>query len=189
MGYTCVGSALFLGNFRVQLGKSLDVGLVDDRLVVRNLQEFVAVPVEEGVDDHAQHHVRCGVSVIPGVRVPHVVGEQGRVPIDLTMDGLGVRVQQQLVGVEPLAGVGVVGSVHPIAIFLSGLDLRQVAVPHVAVYLGDIYADFPAVVVEEAQLHFLGLLAEQREVGAGPVKGGSKRIGRSRPDFHAFSSG
>ena len=53
-----VRAALLLRDVRVQLGQALDVGLVDDRLVVGDVEAAVALPVEERVDDHAVHHVR-----------------------------------------------------------------------------------------------------------------------------------
>ena len=183
-----VGAALLLGDLGVQLGQALDVGLVDDRLVVRDAEVVVAVPVEERVDDHAHHHVRRGVLVVDGVRLAQVVGEQRRVPVDLAVHGLGVRVQEQLVRVEPVAGVGVVRPVDAVAVLLPGLDLREVAVPDVAVHFVELEPRLRAVVIEEAQLHFFGAFAEQREVRAGAVKSGSQRISRSGPDFHACSS-
>jgi len=164
------------------------MGLVNDRFVVRDAQVVVAVPVEERVDDHAHHHVRRGVVVIDGVRLAQVVGEEGGVPVHLPVHGFGVRVQEQFVGIEAVAGVGVVGPVDAVAIFLAGLDLRDVAVPHVAVHFVEPEPGFPAVVIEEAQLHLFGVFAEQGKVRAGPVKSGAKRISRSGPDFHACSS-
>ena len=52
LSQTCVGAPQFLGNHRVQLGHALDVGLVDDRLVVLVVRGTVVAPVEVGVDDH-----------------------------------------------------------------------------------------------------------------------------------------
>ena len=49
---TGVGAPQVLGNHRVQLGHALDVGLVDDRLVVLVVRGTVVAPVEVGVDDH-----------------------------------------------------------------------------------------------------------------------------------------
>ncbi len=54
-----VGAAEVLGHVGMQLGEALDVGLVDEGLVVRHVGPAVALPVEERVDDDAEHHVRC----------------------------------------------------------------------------------------------------------------------------------
>ena len=183
-----VGAALLFGNFRVELGQALDVRLVDDRLVVGDPQLAVAVPLEERVDDDAVHGVRGRVAVIARVGVAEFVGEERRVPVDLALDGLGVGVHQQLVRVEAVAVFGFVRAVDPVAVLLSGLDLRQVAVPHVAVHFGQFDPGFGEVVSEEAQFHPLGALAEQGKIGASAVKSGSQRVSRSGPDFHVYSS-
>ena len=52
LSQTCVGAPQFLGNHRVQLGHALDMGLVDDRLVVLVTRGTVMTPVEVGGDDH-----------------------------------------------------------------------------------------------------------------------------------------
>ncbi len=64
MGDAGICAALLLGHFRMHLGEALDVRLIDYGLVIRNPQELVTVPVEERVDDHAQHHVRRRVLVV-----------------------------------------------------------------------------------------------------------------------------
>ena len=183
-----IGAALLFGDLRVQLGQALDVGLVDDRLVVGDPQLAVAVPLEERVDDHAVHGVRRRVGVVPGVGVAEFVGEERRVPVDLALDGLGVGVHQQLVRVEAVAVLRLVRAVDPVAVLLAGLDLRQVAVPHVAVHFGQLDPRFGQVISQEAQLHPFGAFAEQGKVGAGAVKSGSQRVSRSGPDFHVYSS-
>ena len=127
-----------LGDIRVQLGQPLHVGLVDDRLVVGDLQRPVALPVEERVDHDAVGHVRGRVVVVARVRVAEVVAEQRLVPVDLAGGCLGVRVEQQLVGVAPDALRGVPRAVHPVAVALTGLHRGQVAVPNVGVDLGEL---------------------------------------------------
>ena len=183
-----IGAALLFGDLRVQLGQAFDVGLVDDRLVVRDTQLAVAVPFEERVDDHAVHRVRRRVGVVAGVGVTEFVGEERRIPVDLALDGLGIRVHQELVRVEAVAVLRLVRAVDPVAVLLSGLDLRQVTVPHVAVHFGQLNPRLGQVISEEAQLHPLGTFAEQGKVSASAVKGGSQRVRRSGPDFHVFSS-
>jgi hypothetical protein len=187
VGHARVGAALLFRYLGVQLREALDVGFVDDRLVVRDAWQVVTVPVEDRVDDHAHHHVGRRVGIVAGCNIAKVVGEQCRVPVDPALDGLGVGVQEQLVGVEAVPAVRVVGAVNAVPVFLAGLDVRQVAVPHITVHFPDVDPGFPAVFIEEAQFDFLSPLAEQREVRSGTVESGSQRIRRSGPDFHPCS--
>ncbi len=188
VGDAGVRAAHVLRHVRVQLGEPLDVGLVDDRLVVGDVQEPVALPVEERVDHDAEGHVLRRVVVVAGVGVAEVVAEQRLAPLDLAARRLGVRVEQQLVGVAPQALLGVPRAVHAVAVPLAGLDRGQVAVPHVGVDLGQLdpgLGDLAAGPdVDEAQLHALGDLAEESEVGSAPVEGRSEGVGASGPALH-----
>ena len=102
VGEPGVGAALVLGDLRMQLGEPLDVGLVDDGVGVGDVEPAIAGPVEERVDDDAEHHVRRRVVVVARLGVVEAVREQRRVPVDLAVHGLGVRVEQQLGRVRPL---------------------------------------------------------------------------------------
>ena len=184
-----VRAALLLGHVGVQLGEALDVGLVDHRLVVGDVEAAVALPVEEGVDDHAVGHVRRGVLVVARVGVAEGVAEQRLVPVDLAAGGLGVGVEQQLVRVAAQPVLRVPRAVHAVAVALAGLHRRQVAVPHVGVDLGDLDPGLgvpaPRVgLVEQAELHPVGDLAEESEVGPAPVERRPERVGVSGPGLH-----
>ena len=146
-----VGAAQLLGHVGVQLGEALDVGLVDDRLVVGDVGPAVALPVEERVDDDAVRHVRRGVVVVARVGVAEVVAEQRLVPVDLAAGRLGVGVEQQLGGVAAQALAGVLRAVHAVAVALAGLHLRQVAVPDVGVDLGQLDPGLGAVASSNRQ--------------------------------------
>ena len=52
LGQAGIGAPQVLGNQGVQLGHALDMGLVDDRLVVLVTRGTVMTPVEVGGDDH-----------------------------------------------------------------------------------------------------------------------------------------
>ena len=97
----------------VQEGQALDVRLVDDRLVVRAVRRPVGAPVEVRVHHHGLGQVRGRVLVVAVVRVVEVVGEQRRVPVDLAVDRLRVRVEQQLGRVAAQARAGVVRARAP----------------------------------------------------------------------------
>ena len=168
-----VRTALLLGNLRVLHGQALDVGFVDHGLVVRRVRGAVALPVEERVDHHALHHVLGGVLIVVGVLVAEVVGEHGLVPVHATLHGLDVGVEQQLAGVAAQTLGRVPRAVHAVAVALTGLDLREVGVPHVAVHGGDIHAGFLAVLVEQTQLNLFGHFREKGEISACAVERGA----------------
>jgi hypothetical protein len=84
------------------------------------------------------------------------------------LDRLGVRIDEQLVRVEAVALVGRVGAVDAEAVALPGPDAGQVAVPLQDGALGERDALLVVVVVEQAQLDALAVLAEDREVRAVP---------------------
>src|SRR5690606_9794076 len=100
------------------------------------------------------------------------------------VDGLGVRVEEQLGRVAAVPLRRVVGPVDAVAVALAGLRGAEVAVPDVPVDLGEVDAGLGAVVVVEAQLHPLGDGGEEGEVGAGGAEGGSQGVRTSRPRLH-----
>ena len=180
-----VRPADLLRNVRMPLGEALHVRLVDDGLGVGRLRLPVARPVEERVDHDALHHRLRGVVVVARVGIAEVVAEHRLAPLDLAIDGLGVRVEQQLVRVEPLPVLGIVGPVHAVAVALPGLHGRQVRVPDVRVDVAQLDAGLLPAVAEQAQLDPLGALAEQREVRAAAVEGRPEGVRGSGPHLHA----
>ena len=187
-----VGAADLLGDVGVGLGEALDVGFVDDAVVVLVPRQAVLAPVEERVDHHREHRVAEAVLDVRPGRVlagrVEVVGEQRLVAVGLAVDRLGVGVEQELRGVAAVALGRVVGAVHAVAVALAGLHAGQVGVPHEAVHLGQLEPGLRAVVVDEAELDLVGHLGEQREVHAGAVIGRAEGVGLAGPDFHASPS-
>jgi hypothetical protein len=178
-----VGAPKRLGDVGVRGREPLDVHLVDDRLVQRHVGCAVGAPVEVGADDHDLRHVRRAVGVVAAIGVAEVVGEAGRVPVDAAVDGLGIGVEQQLVGIASLALGGIPRAVDPEAVALPDADARQVAVPAEPVDLGQRDAGLTAVGVEQAELDGVGGLGVQGEVRARAVVGGPQRVGPTRPDL------
>jgi hypothetical protein len=180
VGDAGVGAAQLLGNPRVGHRQALDVGLVDDRLVVRRLGRAVGPPVEERIDDDGLRHVlrRILVVALTGLEV---VAEDRSVPLHLAVDRLGVGIEQQLVRIAPEALRRVVRPVDAVAVPLAGLDAGQEGVPDEGIHLGQGDAGLLAGVIEQAQLDLLGHLAEDREVGAGAVVRGPEGVGGARP--------
>ena len=84
------------GTSGCSVGQTLHVRLVDERRRVRRLRLPVARPVEERVDDDAQHRLAGGVLVVARVGVAEGVPEDRLAPLDLALDRLRVRVEEQL---------------------------------------------------------------------------------------------
>ncbi len=193
VGDAGVGAAQFRRHVRVAHGESAHVGLVDDRLVHRVLRSAVVAPVEERIADHAGRHVRRAVGGVRSERVGEVVGEAGRVPVDLAVDGLGVGVEEQLGRVAPEPVGRVPRAVHAVAVVLAGAHVGEVGVPAVAVDLlqgdallaprgGGAAGRRALGRLQQAQLDGLGHAREQGEVGARSVVGGAERIRPADPD-------
>ena len=179
-----VRAAQLLGDVGVQLGRALHVDLVDDRVGDRDLGRAVVAPVEVGVDDHRPGDRGGAVEPARGVGVARRIGQQGVVVDDLAADRPGVGVEQQLVGVVEEALGPVERAVSPEAVVLTRLDEGQVAVPHVAVHLGELEARLGAVVVEQAELDGVGLAAVDGHVGAHAVVVDPEGVGTTGEELH-----
>ena len=161
-----VGAADRLVDVRVLHGQALDVGLVDDGVVVLVGRRVVVAPVEVGGDHHGVHGVRGRVLGVALGRVLEIVAVQRGVVGGHPGDRLGVRVQQQLAGIAALPIGGIEGAVHAVAVPLPGLHRWQVDVPHVGVHLGHLDAALRAVLVEQAQFDAISGFGEEGEIGA-----------------------
>ena len=188
-GQSGVRAAQVLANAGVAHREALDVRLVDHRLVHRRVGRAVVLPLEAIVDDHALRDrqrvvggVHHEVGVVAGTRVGLVREHVAAAEAHLALDRLRVRVDQQLVRVEAVAGARVVGAVDAVAVALPGTDAGQVHVPVERRALADLDPLLDVLVVEQAQLDALGVLGEQREVGALPVPGRTQRERPARPD-------
>jgi hypothetical protein len=118
-------------------------------------------------------------------RVAEGVAEQRLAALHLPVDRRGVGVEQELVRVAPVTLRGVVGAVDAVAVALTGLDRRQVHVPHEGIVFGHLDAiRLGAVVGDETQLDALGDLGEQREVDPRTAVGRPQGVGLSGPDLH-----
>ena len=118
-----VGAAQRSRDARVRIAEAPDVGLVDDGLVPGPARGPIAAPVEVGMgDDRARREGRA-VAVV-GLQIlalaSHAIGEDGLIPADVTLDGPGVGVEEQLGRVAAQAALGIVRAVDPEAIALAG---------------------------------------------------------------------
>ena len=154
-------------------GEALDVCLVDDAVGVAVLRRAVHSPVEIGIDHHRLRHGTGRVGVVAAVRLPEVVAEQRLFPMEMPVNGLRIRVEQQLVGIAARARRGLVRPVHPIAVAPARLGVGQVAVPDEAVDLGQRHPPLGPAGVEETEFHLLCHFGIHGEVRAEPVVVGS----------------
>src|SRR3954468_19791546 len=165
---------------RMQLGKALDVRLVDNRPLPRHFRLARGAPGEGRVDDAAFLHQRGAVAFVIGeilVGMVELVAEQLRSPAQPADQLLGVGIEHELVGIEAVSRVGFVGAVDAVAIDGAGTGRGQIAVPD---FVGVFWEFDPlqfglAVVVEQAELDLGGMGRKQREIDAEPVPGGAKR--------------
>ncbi len=188
VGDARVGAADLLGDPGVQFGQALHMGLVEHRAVVVGAGRPVGAPVEVRVDHHRVHGVGGRVEVVAALGGAEVVAVDRLVPVDVPAHRLGVRVQQQLGAVVPLAEPRVVGAVDAESVALARLDAREVGVPDEGVRLAQFDGGLRTVLVEQAELDPVGALREHGEVGAGPVVGGTEGVGGPWPDLHGSST-
>jgi hypothetical protein len=127
----------------------------------------------------------CGVRGLYGLgfggRDVDVVGEERSVSVERPLECFSVRIDQQLAGITTVSGSRIPRPVDAVAVALSRHHRGQVRVPHVAVGLLETNTSFGTVLGDQAQVHGLGDLGEQGEVGSCSVVGRSQWIRGSRP--------
>ena len=175
-----IGAAQVRRDVLALLGQALDVRLVDDGVVPGDMRpDLAAAPVEGLVDHHRLGHAARIVAPVERevlARAAGAIGEMRVAPDQPAGQPLGIGIEQQLVGVEAVAVLGLVGAVNAIAVELAGRYVVEIAVPDVFGALGQFDAlEFaPALAVEQAQLDLLRIGGEQREVGPPSVPAGAE---------------
>ncbi len=132
-GQTRVGPAELLGHVFHPLGETLDMKLVDECFLPGSQRRTVVAPGESGVDDGRQRSKPGAVSFIQrqvGLRVIELIREQRVIPLQITADHLGIRIQQELLGVEPVPLLRLERTMHPVPVKLARNDVGKVIVPH-----------------------------------------------------------
>ena len=165
-------------NGGVLSAKSFDVCLVDDGVFPRGARRRVVFPVKAACADDDAFWRDGGVVA----RVVVVVAREfvGVAVLRQAVDGFGVGVEQQFVGV--VAGAAVVFAVHPPAVALADADVGDEDVPGVAATVGA-DAALAAFCVIEAEGNGAGMAAHQGEVHAAVAgdghRGAAERVGLS----------
>src|SRR5205823_3149663 len=108
-------------------------------------------------------------------------------PANRARDRFRVWIHDNLVGIETVAGRGIVRSMYSIAVELVWPRVWQEAVPHhVGVFRERDARTLSSRIrgIEQAQFHSCCMGGEQREVHAHTGPGSPKRIWIARPDSH-----
>jgi hypothetical protein len=139
-------------------GEAAHVRLVDRRVRPGRRRRRVVAPVEGGIEE---------------------LGE-------LAAHAAGVRVEQQLAGIEQVAGLRREGAVRAVGVEQAGAGVRQVAVPDLVGPFGQRQAMQLALArrVEQAELDPARMRGEHGEVDARAVPGRAERIGEAGPELH-----
>ena len=178
-----IGAAQRFRNGRVKLGEATDMRLVDDRILPRGAPARRTAPAEGRVDHATPVGEGSRIAIVEGevVAALHLVAEQGRVPGQLTDHLPGVRIEQQLVRVEAMAGRRLVGAVDAIAVDGAGPGIGKIAVPNlVRVFRQHDSIDLVlATRIEQAEFDLGRIGREQREIDAEPIPGGAQRVGEA----------
>ena len=126
----------------MQLGEALDVRFIDDRVVPGDAASVIfAVPVEVGIDDGALRHEWRAVAVVESQVVSFRadrVAEHGRVPDELAGVSARVGVEQELVRIEAMSGLGLERPVGAEPVERAGADAGDVTVKNFVGVLGEL---------------------------------------------------
>ncbi len=166
-GEARVGALERRGQVGMARGEPLHVGLVDHRPMPGHGRRVVTLPVERSVHHHASRREGGAVAPVPlesASTVPGSVPAEGVVPDDAPGDRPGVRIEEELGGVEAMALMGGVGPVGAEGVEVAGPDVGDMAVPDVVGALG------------------------QREPAALPIRIGAGRRGRAPRRWRARST-
>ena len=179
------GAAQRRGHARMQGGQALDMGLVDHRVGQRGLGCRILAPLKGGVGHHRFGHGKgtvAGVKGQVGARAAHLVAHQRIRPPEPPLQRAGIGVKQQLVGVEAVPGLGLIGTMGAKPVKRARHQARHALMPDVAIALAERQArGFLAPVGrEQAQLHPFRMGRKDGEVHAIPVKAGPHRKGAAR---------
>src|SRR5262249_19476841 len=109
----------------------------------------------------------------------HLVREERIAPVNLSRNCLRVWIDQQLRGIESIAAVGIVRTVHSISIELAWPHVGEITMPDLVGSLANVDAErFDGVMfaIEETELDTRRVLGGDREVDALAVPGCAERI-------------
>lgn len=109
---TSIGSANVLGYVGVQVGKTLDMGLIDNSLVPWDVGMSIIAPSEGGINDSAKRTMgsivgSVDLEVLVEAVAIDVIREETVVPCEISANGFGIGIEEHLVAVESQTILGV----------------------------------------------------------------------------------
>ena len=100
-----IAAAHLFGHLRIFLGEPLHVQLINHGLVPGSARRTIVAPGERRIDDRGQRGIRGTVAVVErevGLRVVKAISEELIGPAHVAADQLGIGVEHDLVGIEPV---------------------------------------------------------------------------------------
>jgi hypothetical protein len=137
------------------------MNFVDNGVGQRQLGPAIAFPVKLAFDHHALWNTGSRVlsiylEIVTGCGI---MAKDGRLPVDLARDRLGVRIDQEFGGIEATALFRLPWAVDSISIELAWLDIAEQAVPHMGCPLAKRHAaGLFAIRVKQAKINLGGAL-------------------------------
>ena len=121
------------------------------------------------------HQQRGAVAIVEGRIVTglELVAKDRRLPSELAEMAARVGVEQQLVAIETVSAVGLIGPVNAITVDRAGPYIRQIAVPDLVSEFRQLDARLAAL-IEEAELDACRTGREQREIDSLAVPSGTQ---------------
>ena len=184
-----IGAAQRFRNGLHEAGEAFDVKFIDAGAVQGRARSLVAAPVEAGVHDHAERGERGRIMLVETeirMFVAKRVAKQFRAPLlQGTADGLGVGIEQNLVGIEAVTVFRLIGAMHPVAVKLAAPDAMHKTMPHLIGAFRQRDARFGVLPgrVEEAKLDLGCIGGKKGEIDPALPEGGTEGGGASGQDF------
>src|SRR5271166_1845507 len=116
----------------MELGVPAQMRLVDYRMLPRDgAPAGLALPIEVRIDDDRFGDEWRAVAVVESgvVTTLELVAEHRRVPFQIAKMPARIGVQHELVGIEAVPVVGLVGAVDAVPVNRPGADTRYIGVP------------------------------------------------------------
>lgn len=133
MPHPLEGAAQFGRDRRVELGKALHVGFIQNRAGPGHRRAMRVLPVEHPrVDDPAFWRIGCAVAGIKAqieFVMPQFIAKMGGVPDELPGQRPRIRVNQQLMRVKTVPVFRIVRAIHAVAVQCARFQIRHIAVP------------------------------------------------------------
>src|SRR4051812_44126866 len=103
-----------------------------------------------------------------------------------TCERLCVGIEQQLVGIEAMAMLRLIGTMNAVAVLCAWTDIGEIAVPDIVGALRQADSlQFAAIAgIEQAQFDLLRICRKDRKIRADAVEGRSKRSRRPGRNVH-----